>query len=108
MKGFIDRTQYLWARKFVKKNLSFSEEHLKTHNGFFISTAGQDIKGVFDAAYPVIRAFFNDAGFEYSGNITEEGMDKYGGIERKPDALQNAEKAGRKAVLNLLQFKKES
>ncbi|MBN2734662.1 MAG: flavodoxin family protein [Methanomicrobiaceae archaeon] len=102
MKAFIDRTQYLWARKFVKKNLVFTKEHMKNHKGIFISTAGQEMKTVFEAAYPVIKAFFNDSGFEYFTNITAEGMDRYSGIERRPDILKEAEDAGEKAVLDLL------
>ena len=42
LKGFIDRAQYLWARKFILKTLDFSEDHIKKHKGVFISTAGQN------------------------------------------------------------------
>ncbi|WFN36867.1 flavodoxin family protein [Methanomicrobium antiquum] len=101
MKAFIDRGQYMWARKFVLKNLSFDEEHLKTHKGVFVSTAGMNRKDVFDAAFPVVRAFFNDAGYEYTTNITAEGMDNFGTIEQRPDKLKEAEDAGREVVLSL-------
>ncbi|MBP2134296.1 multimeric flavodoxin WrbA [Methanomicrobium sp. W14] len=101
MKGLIDRGQFLWAQRFVKKNLHFDSAHLDTHPGVFVSTAGQDIKNVFDAAYPVITAFFNDSGFKYSKNITISGMDKSGGIGGRPDALEEAEKEGERIVLQL-------
>ncbi|WOF15230.1 flavodoxin family protein [Methanoplanus sp. FWC-SCC4] len=101
MKAFIDRGQYLWARKFIKKDLVFDEEHLKTHKGVFVSTAGQDIKNVFDAAHPVVRAFFNDAGFEYYKDINVHGMDKYKGIDGHPSALTYAYGEGKKIVSEL-------
>src|SRR5208283_4030947 len=50
LKGFIDRAQYLWARKFILKTLDFSEDHIKRHKGVFISTAGQSLDHVFDSA----------------------------------------------------------
>ncbi|MDD3406862.1 MAG: flavodoxin family protein [Methanomicrobium sp.] len=101
MKALIDRTQYLWARKFIKKDLSFDRKHMERHKGIFISTAGQDNKNVFDAAFPVLKAFFNDAGFDYSLNITANAMDKYGGIENRTDILSDAENKGKETVLAL-------
>ena len=99
MKSFIDRGQFLWARRFVKKDLTFDMEHLMSHKGIFISTSGQDLDDVFDAAFPVVRALFNGAGFDYCKNVTAQGMDKYGGIDSCPEALREAEEAGKLAVL---------
>ncbi|MBP5475351.1 MAG: flavodoxin family protein [Methanomicrobium sp.] len=100
MKGFIDRGQYLWARRFRTNETEYSEEHLKTHIGVFISTAGMDMPTVFDSAYPTVRALFNDAGFTYSENITAAAMDKYGGIGGRPDIMNAAEELGKKLCLS--------
>jgi len=101
LKGFIDRAQYLWARKFILKNLDFSADQIKRHKGVFISTAGQSMSTVFDSAFPAITALFHDTGFDYSENIVANGMDKYNGIKNHPTALKEAYDKGRLIVIDL-------
>jgi len=101
LKGLIDRAQFLWARKFVLKNLYFSTDHIKRHKGVFISTAGQNWENVFDSAYPMVTAFFNGTGFEYYDNIIANNMDAYGGIRGHPTALAEAETKGKEVVLEV-------
>ncbi|MDK2974106.1 MAG: hypothetical protein PWP08_477 [Methanofollis sp.] len=98
LKGFIDRGQYLWAKKFVLKKLYFSTEHIKQHKGLFISTAGQSWNDVFDAAYPIVTAFFDSTGFEYYDNVIANNMDAYGGIQGHPTALADAKTKGEEVV----------
>jgi multimeric flavodoxin WrbA len=109
LKGLIDRAQYLWARKFMIKNLSFSDEHIKRHKGIFLSTAGLGWDNVFDAAFPAMTAFFNTTGFEYYDNIIANDMDRYGGIRGHPTALAAAQEKGGEIVGILLRLgEKES
>src|SRR5512136_2869499 len=96
LKGLIDRAQYIWARKFVLKNLYFTNEHIQRHKGIFISTAGLSWDNVFDAAFPAITAFFNTLGFEYYDNIIANNMDQYKNIRGHPTALAEAFKKGQK------------
>jgi multimeric flavodoxin WrbA len=98
LKGFIDRGQYLWARKFVLKTLYFTDEHTKRHKGIFVSTAGLGWDRVFDGAFPVITALFNSVGFEYYDNIIANDMDQFGGIRQHPTALSEAYEKGQKVV----------
>ncbi|MBN1433023.1 MAG: flavodoxin family protein [Methanomicrobiaceae archaeon] len=107
LKALIDRGQYLWARKFVLKDLEFSAEHIKLHKGLFISTAGQDTNDVFLGAYPVLTAFFNDFGIEYYDNIIVKGMDRWGGIDGHPDALKGAEEKGSEIVMLIEEMKEK-
>jgi multimeric flavodoxin WrbA len=101
LKGFIDRQQYLWARKFILKTLYFTNDHLKRHKGIFISTAGLGWENVFDGAFPVITALFNTTGFEYYDNVIANNMDAYGGITKHPTALKDAFEKGQKVVAAL-------
>ncbi len=101
LKGFIDRAQYLWARKFILKTLDFSENHSKTHKGVFISTAGQNSTKVFDSAFPAITALFHDVGFDYTLNIVANNMDGYNGIKNHPTALKEAYEMGQQSVRDL-------
>ncbi|HOX34545.1 MAG TPA: flavodoxin family protein [Methanoregulaceae archaeon] len=98
LKGFIDRQQYLWARKFILKNLFFTDDHIRRHKGIFISTAGLGWENVFDGAFPVITALFNTTGFEYYDNVIANDMDRYGGIKNHPSALPDAYEKGQKVV----------
>jgi len=106
LKGFIDRGQYLWARKFVLKTLFFTNDHIKRHKGLFISTAGQNWDHVFDGAFPMITAFFNGTGFEYYDNIIANNMDEFGGIRNHPTALNDAFLKGQE-VVRVLEKQKE-
>lgn len=107
LKGFIDRQQYLWARKFILKTLFFSDDHIKRHKGVFLSTAGLGWQNVFDGAFPVITALFNTTGFEYFDNVIANDMDRYGGIKNHPTALTDAFEKGQKVVRVLEKLKTE-
>ena len=101
LKGFIDRAQYLWARKFILKTLNFSEDHIRRHKGVFISTAGQNLDRVFDSAYPAITALFHGTGFDYVENIVANNMDTWNGIKNHPSALKEAYEKGQQIVRDL-------
>jgi multimeric flavodoxin WrbA len=105
LKGFIDRGQYLWARKFVLKTLYFTDEHIKRHKGIFVSTAGLGWDRVFDGAFPVITALFNSVGFEYYDNIIANDMDQFGGIRQHPTALSEAYEKGQKVARVLVHLR---
>jgi len=105
LKGLIDRAQYLWARKFILKNLYFPNEHIRRHKGIFISTAGLSWDNVFDAAFPAITAFFNTTGFEYYDNIIANDMDRWNGIKGHPTALEDAFRKGEEVVRALEKVK---
>jgi multimeric flavodoxin WrbA len=98
VKGLIDRGQFLWARKFVLKTLYFSDDHIKSHKGIFISTAGQNWDHVFDGAFPMMTAIFNGTGFEYYDNIIANNMDEFKGIKNHPTAMKDAFSKGQEVI----------
>jgi multimeric flavodoxin WrbA len=98
MKGFLDRAQYLWARKYILKTQYFTREHIRRHKGVFISTAGTGWENVFSSAFPIMTAFFDIMGFEYHDNIIANDMDRYKGIRNHPTALLDAREKGGKVV----------
>jgi NAD(P)H-dependent FMN reductase len=107
LKGLVDRAQPWWAQKFVLKTLFFDYDHIRMHKGLFISTAGQNWDHVFNGAFPIVTAFFNDLGFEYYDNIIANNMDEYGGIRGHPTALAEAFEKGRTVVGEVRQLKKK-
>ena len=98
LKGLIDRSQYIWARKFILKSLYFTDKEIHRRKGIFISTAGLSWDNVFDAAFPAITAFFNTMGFEYYDNIIANDMDRYRGIRGHPTALTHARAKGEEVI----------
>jgi len=101
MKSFIDRGQFLWAQKFIRKTLVFDAEHLKKHKGVFLGTSGQDLPYIFDSAFPVVRAFFNDSGFSYAENVLFPGMDQHGGVHNWPESVVEAKKRGKEIAQSM-------
>jgi multimeric flavodoxin WrbA len=98
LKGLIDRAQYLWAQKFIKKTLYFPNEHIRSHKGLFISTAGLPDPNVFNTAFPSVTALFNILGFEYYDNIVANDMDRWKGIRNHPAAIADAREKGKRVV----------
>lgn len=101
LKGLIDRGQYIWAQKFIKKTRFYTNDHIRHHKGLFISTAGTSWDNVFDGAFPMITAFFNTLGFEYFDNVIANDMDRWGGVKGHPSALSGAFNAGQNVVFEL-------
>ena len=58
-KSLVDRAQVFRSRKYVLKLPVVPPERIGKRFGVFISTAGQDWDGVFDAAIPVVKCFFH-------------------------------------------------
>ncbi|MDR3102656.1 MAG: flavodoxin family protein [Methanocalculaceae archaeon] len=96
MKSLIDRGQFLWAQKYITKTLTFPKEHLAKHIGVYLGTSGQNIPHIFDAAFPVVRALFNDTGFSYTENVLFPGMDQYGGVKGWPESVAAAKTEGKR------------
>jgi hypothetical protein len=86
------------SSRFVTNTLDYTPEHIARHRGVFLATAGSDWSGVFDAAFPVVRALFSGLGFEYAENLVYDAMDRHGGIRGHPTALAEARAAGRRSV----------
>ena len=105
MKGFIDRSQYLWAQKYILKTRTYTREHIRRHKGIFISTAGTGWENVFSSAFPIMTAFFDIMGFEYHDNIIAKDMDRYKGIRNHPAALADAREKGRRVVAEVARLK---
>jgi multimeric flavodoxin WrbA len=96
-KVMIDRLQCFWARKNILKIEVAGVSEAK-RRGLFISTAGSNVKGVFDAAIPTVRYFFAMIDIHDFEVLTFSGVDEMGAILRVPDALEKAREAGEKIV----------
>ena len=99
-KALIDRSQALWARKYLLKDPSLGKEG-KKRKGFFISVGATKGPKVFDGAILTVKYFFDVLNVEYAGELVFRGVEAKGDILKHPEALQQAVEAGRKLVSDL-------
>jgi multimeric flavodoxin WrbA len=97
-KALIDRSQALWARKYLLKDSSLGKEG-KKRKGFFISVGATKGQKVFEGAILTVKYFFDVLNAEYAGELVFRGVEAKGDILNHPEALQQAYETGRKLVL---------
>jgi multimeric flavodoxin WrbA len=97
-KALIDRSQALWARKYLIKDPTLGKEG-KKRKGFFISVGATKGQKVFEGAILTVKYFFDVLNAEYVGELLYRGVEAKGDILKHPEALQQAFEAGRKLIL---------
>jgi multimeric flavodoxin WrbA len=98
-KALVDRSQALWARKYILKDPSLGKEG-KRRKGFLISVGGTKGQKVFEGAILTAKYFFDVLNADYVGELVFRNMDAKGDILKQPDALSQAFESGRKLVLD--------
>ena len=98
-KALIDRSQALWARKYLLKDPSLGKEG-KKRKGFFISLGATKGQKIFEGAILTVKYFFDVFNAEYVGELLFRGVEAKSDILRHPEALQQAFEAGRRLVQN--------
>jgi len=98
-KALIDRSQALWARKYLLKDPSLGKEG-KKRKGFFISVGATKGQKVFEGAILTVKYFFDVLNAEYVSELLLRGVEAKGDILKNPEALQQAFEAGRRLVQN--------
>jgi multimeric flavodoxin WrbA len=98
-KALVDRSQALWARKYVLKDPSLGKEG-KRRKGFLISVGGTKGQKVFEGAILTAKYFFDVLNADYVGELVFRNMDVKGDILKQPDALRQAFESGRNLVLD--------
>lgn len=99
-KALIDRSQALWARKYLLKDPSLGKEGRK-RKGFFISVGATKGQKVFEGAILTAKYFFDVLNAEYSGELVFRGIEAKGEIRNHGEAIQQAFEAGRKLVIEM-------
>ena len=94
-KALIDRSQALWARKYLLKDPSFGREG-KKRKGFFISVGATKGQKVFEGSILTVKYFFDVLNANYVGQLLFKGVEAKGDILKHPEALQQAFEAGRR------------
>ena len=92
MKALIDRTQALWARRYVHELI---DPGRKWRLGFLLCLGATKGKNLFEGVLLTAKYFFDAAGARFDGSLTYKQIEASGDIEKHPTALSDArEKAG--------------
>lgn len=96
-KALIDRSQALWAKKYLLKDPSLGKEG-KRRRGFFVSVGATKGPKVFEGAILTAKYFFDTVNADYVGELVVRGVDGKGEILRHPETLQQAFEWGKRLV----------
>ena len=87
IKGFIDRIQARWSRKYLLKKAIRKED---TRQGYLICTAATQGKKLFDGSVLVAKSFFDAVDVDYGGSLLIRGVDERGAFSDNPEEIEKA------------------
>jgi len=87
IKGFIDRIQARWSRKYLLRNAFRIED---TRKGYLICTAATQGKKLFDGSVLVAKSFFDAVDVDYGGSLLIRGVDERGAFRNNAAEVEKA------------------
>ena len=103
LKALIDRSQALWARKYVH---NLVDPGRKWRCGFLLSLGATKGKNLFQGVDLTAKYFFDAVGANFDGSLTYRQIEQAGEIKKHPTALLDADKQARRVVTPFLKRKK--
>jgi protein-tyrosine-phosphatase len=103
MKALIDRSQALWARRYVHK---LADPGRKWRHGVLLSLGATKGKNLFDGIKLTAKYFFDAVGAGFDGSLTYRQIEAPGDVTKHPTALSDAKEQARAFVSPLLKRKK--
>jgi arsenate reductase len=103
MKALIDRSQALWARKYVHKLI---DPGRRWRRGFLLSLGATKGKNLFEGISLTAKYFFDAVGASFDGSLTYRQIEKAGDITKHPTSLSDAKEKARIIVTPFLKRKK--
>jgi len=94
IKALIDRSQALWARKYILKQ----EMPDSSRKGAFIAVGATKGEKLFEGSILTIRYFFQAINVSYSDELLIRGIDARGEIKEHPAVLADAFELGKRLV----------
>ncbi len=92
IKGFIDRIQARWSRKYLLRTAFRKDE---TRKGYLICTAATQGKKLFDGSVLVAKSFFDAIDVDYGGELLIRGVDQRGDFAQSPEEVNQAKSFAR-------------
>lgn len=90
-KAVIDRTQALWAQKYILKSVPATA----AREAAFIGVGATKGKSLFDGPQLTMKYFFDAAGFTCTQSLLLKGLDGKGAVLQFPEYLEQARAVGR-------------
>jgi arsenate reductase len=103
MKALIDRSQALWARRYVHKLV---DPGRKWRRGLLLSLGATKGKNLFDGVNLTAKYFFDAVGASFEGGLTYRQIEAEGDVAKHPTALRDAKDKARTLVTPLLNRKR--
>lgn len=103
MKALIDRSQALWARKYVHR---LTDPGRKWRRGFLLALGATKGKNLFEGVNLTAKYFFDAVGASFDGSLTYKQIEGSGDIKKHPTAITDAKEKARALVTPFLDRKK--
>lgn len=103
IKALIDRSQALWARKYLHK---LNDPRGNWRHGFLLSLGATKGKDLFRGVSLTAKYFFDAVGAHFKGSLTYRQIEEPGDIRQHPTALADASKKARALVIPSINRKK--
>ena len=103
MKAFIDRSQALWARRYVYRLI---DPGRKWRRGLLLSVGATKGKNLFEGTNLTAKYFFDAVGASYEGSLTYKQIEGSGDIKKHPTALADVKEKASTLVIPFLSRKK--
>jgi multimeric flavodoxin WrbA/protein-tyrosine-phosphatase len=103
MKALIDRSQALWARRYVHRLV---DPGRKWRRGFLLAVGATKGKNLFEGVGLTAKYFFDAVGASFDGSLTFKQIEGSGDIEKHPTALKDAAEKAKTLVTPFLDRKK--
>jgi arsenate reductase len=95
MKALIDRSQALWARRYIMK---LTDPKASFRRGFLLAVGATKGKELFTGTSLIAKYFYDAVGARYEGFLGFREMETPGAIARHPTALAEARKKGEEST----------
>ena len=95
-KMLIDRSQCLWAYKYILNKQLFSSE--RDRRAMVIAVGGSKSKKQFESIQLTMKSYFDVLEINYSANLFTSKVDDFGEIPKHPTALQEAFRLGKELI----------
>jgi multimeric flavodoxin WrbA len=95
-KMLIDRSQCLWAYKYVLNKQLFNSE--RNRSAMVIAVGGSKSKKQFESIQLTMKSYFDVLDINYSTNLFTSKVDDFGEIHKHPTALQEAFRLGKELI----------
>jgi multimeric flavodoxin WrbA len=94
LKAVVDRTQCLWAKKYVLQEPLFADGH--TRRGGLLVVGGSKGEKMFESVRLTIHYFFDALATTLTETLFVNRVDERGAVSRQPELLARARELGRR------------